>query len=193
MKLLFDFDQRSHTDSAFAQFTQVFTNVDNNLEKERQKNRDRALQATDAIRNYNKNYQDLRNLKPTIYKEGDYVLVRDTRNIPGVNTKLKPNYKGPYLVAKALGNNRYVIRDIPGFNLMARPLDTILSAGRIEPWVRLRDPKKDKNKFNNKQRIKVNLNKIVVKLVNSIIVYALEPKKLVSYFLHYTSKRLADM
>lgn len=64
-------------------------------------------------------YRDAKSRKPTIYKEGDYVFlgVRDTRAKPGVNSKLKPNYKGPYIVKKILGNNRYVIADIPGFNL----------------------------------------------------------------------------
>jgi len=57
-KLLLGFDQRSHTDSAFAQFTQILANVDSDLEKEKEEYRDKALQATDAIRNYNKDYQD---------------------------------------------------------------------------------------------------------------------------------------
>lgn len=84
--------------------------------------------ATDAIRIYNKIYQDQRSVKPTLYNESEYVLARDTRITPGVNSKLKPKYKGPYLIAKSLGNNRYVIRDIPGFNLTAGLMDTILLA-----------------------------------------------------------------
>lgn len=57
-----------------------------------------------------------------MYNEDDYVLVRDTRTKPGVNSKLKPNYKGPYVVKKVFGNSRYVITDIPGFNLTSRPM-----------------------------------------------------------------------
>jgi len=45
-----------------------------------------------------------------------YVLVRDTRIKPGENAKLKAKYKGPYVISKSLGNNRYVVRDIPGYN-----------------------------------------------------------------------------
>jgi len=138
-KLLFGFDQRSRTDSSFADFTKALANVDTDLEIQRDNYRDKALQATEEIRNYNKIDKYKRSIKPTMYKEGDYVLVRDTRIIPGVNSKFKPKYKGPYLIAKSLGNNRYVIRDIPGFNLTARPLNTILSSDRIKPWVRLNE------------------------------------------------------
>ncbi|KMQ82351.1 hypothetical protein RF55_23266 [Lasius niger] len=134
------FDQKNHSDQALAQYTQEMVNVDTDLEKERQVNRDAALRATDMIRNYNKEYKDAHRNKPTIYKEGDYVLVRDTTNKVGVSSKLKPKYKGPYLVAKSLGSNRYVIKDIPGFNVTQKPLDTILSSDKIKPWVKIVTP-----------------------------------------------------
>lgn len=52
--------------------------------------------------NYNKVYQDKYSFKPTLYNEGDYVLVRDTRTTPGVNNKLKSKYKKLYLFQKVL-------------------------------------------------------------------------------------------
>ncbi|XP_072751065.1 uncharacterized protein [Anoplolepis gracilipes] len=66
----------------------------------------------------------IRSKSPTKYKEGDYVLVRNRIIKLDVNTKLKPNYKGPYLIAKSLGNDRYVVRDIPGHNQGAKPMNT---------------------------------------------------------------------
>lgn len=82
-------------------------------------------------------YRDTNCKKPTRYKEGDYVLIRNDRDKIGVNTKLKPNYKGPYLIAKSLGNNRYVVTDIPGFNITQKPMNTILSSDRIKPWIKV--------------------------------------------------------
>jgi len=45
-----------------------------------------------------------------MYHENDYVLIRDIRIKPGENAKIKPKYKGPYMISKSLGNNRYVIK-----------------------------------------------------------------------------------
>jgi len=36
---------------------------------------------------------------------------------PGEDKKLKPPFKGSYLIAKALNKNRYIIKDIPGYNI----------------------------------------------------------------------------
>jgi len=73
---------------------------------------------------------------PSVYNEGDYVVIRDTRAKPGENPKIKPKYKGPYLVAKTLGNNRYVIRDIPGFNVSSRPYNSVLSSDKLKYWIK---------------------------------------------------------
>jgi len=91
---------------------------------------------TEAVRNYNKLHTNNRFKKPSQYKEGEYVLIRITRVVPGESPKLKPQYKGPYVITKTLGNNRYVVQDIPGFNLTQRPLNTILSSDRIKRWIK---------------------------------------------------------
>ncbi|RLU18847.1 hypothetical protein DMN91_009205 [Ooceraea biroi] len=127
-KLLLGFEQRNHEDHSFAQFTRMLVNVDSNLEKERKISRDAANQATELIRNYNKKYHDENRKKPSQYNVGDYVLIRDMRSKIGESSKLKPKYRGPYQITKCLGNNRYVVRDIPGFNHTPKPLDTILSS-----------------------------------------------------------------
>jgi len=71
-----------------------------------------------------------------LYNNGDYVLIRDTRPTIGESTKLKPKYKRPYMVERSLGNNRYVVTDISGFNLTSRPLNTILSSDKIKHWIK---------------------------------------------------------
>lgn len=81
-KLLLGFEQRSHTDFKLSQFTKILTNVDTNLDKERDDSRDQAQKANDLLRVYNKQYRDKRSKKPTIYQEGEYVLVRNLRSKP---------------------------------------------------------------------------------------------------------------
>lgn len=100
-------------------------NVESELEEERKLIRDTALHASEQIRNYNKTYRDARHKKPNMYCEGDYVI-QDDHNKPGVNTKLKPKYKSPYQIAKSIGSNRYVVKDIPGYNLMQKPLNDLV-------------------------------------------------------------------
>lgn len=134
---MFGFDQRNHADSSLVRYTADLVEMDKDLEKERQINRKTALKATEAVRQYNKMYSDTHHKKPSIYNVGDYVLIRNLQMKPGSNAKLKPKYKGPYQIAKSLGSNRYVVRDVPGFNLAARPLNTILSADKLKPWVKL--------------------------------------------------------
>lgn len=50
---------------------------------------------------------------------------------------LKPNYKGPYVIDKVLNNNRYVVKDIPGFNITTRPCNAILSPDKLKPWIKI--------------------------------------------------------
>jgi len=135
-KLMFGLDQRCHSDALFARFTEALKDIDADLEAIRNTARDRAYTATEAVRNYNKLYTDHRFKKPSQYKEGEYVLIRNTRVVPGESPKLKPQYKGPYVITKTLGNNRYVVQNIPGFNLTQRPLNTVISSDRIKRWIR---------------------------------------------------------
>jgi len=132
-KLLLGFDLKNHSDYQFTQFTRDLTEIDVNLESQRTAARDTV---TELLRSYNKAYSDDRFRKSTLYNNGDYMLIRDTRPTIGESTKLKPKNKGPYMVTKCLGNNRYVVTDIPGFNLTSRPLNTILSSDKIKHWIK---------------------------------------------------------
>jgi len=57
-KFMFDFEQRSHSDSQLVRFTQALTNVDVDLEKIRDVSRDSASRANELVRQYNKKYYD---------------------------------------------------------------------------------------------------------------------------------------
>lgn len=57
-KLLFGFEQRSHADHLLARFVKQLSEVDSDLEDERESARDTASKAMDLIRSYNKEYRD---------------------------------------------------------------------------------------------------------------------------------------
>lgn len=59
-------------------------------------------------------------------------MIRDSTLKPGEERKLKPLFRGPFLVAETLNKNRYVITDIPGFNESQRPYNSILSPDRMK-------------------------------------------------------------
>jgi len=135
-KLLLGYDQRDHTDVFLVNYLNKIAKVHLDCKKERNESQDLASEIRNKIKNYNKLYYDHKHVKPTLYKEGDYVLIRDTILKPEENKKLKSSYKGPYMVVKILNNNRYVIKDIPGFNISSRPYNSVLSTDRMKPWVK---------------------------------------------------------
>ncbi|KAL6420711.1 hypothetical protein ACFW04_013986 [Cataglyphis niger] len=49
------------------------------------------------------------------------LFMRDFHVKTGQSTKLKPRYKGPYMITKMLDKNRYVVQDIPDFNVSSKP------------------------------------------------------------------------
>lgn len=136
------YNGKKHDDSSFFEFINHFASNFTNLESDRTENRNLTKQASDLVKQYNKVYRDTHHKKPTMYKKGEYVVVREIRSKSGVRSKLKPQYKEPYVFKRVFGNNRYVIADIPGFNLTSRPMDTILSSDRLKYWIK---PVKNKN------------------------------------------------
>lgn len=135
-KILLGYEQRSHADVDLVEYLNKVAKTELSCEAERENSQKLAVEVSNKIHDYNKNYFDQRHKKPTQYKEGDYVVIRDTSVKPGESSKLKLSYKGPYMVAKVLNKNRYVIKDIPGFNVSARPYNSILSPDRIKFWIK---------------------------------------------------------
>lgn len=132
-KLLLGYDQRRKSDNELKELIDRITQVDIDYEKERTELRSAAQIANRAVQEYNKKQYDKRHKKPTQYKEGDLVLIRILQHKPGINKKLLPKYKGPYLIKAVLKKNRFVVTDIPGYNLTSKPTNTILSSDKIKP------------------------------------------------------------
>ncbi|KYM97754.1 hypothetical protein ALC62_11550 [Cyphomyrmex costatus] len=139
LKLLLEYDLRNHSDNEFvitlaklATDQGTFDDIVINRCAERQL----ALETSERIKDYNKVYYDKKHKKPSKYKTGDFICIRDTVVKPGESRKLKPDYKGPYVIDKVLSSNRYVIKDIPGHNLSPGPYNSILSSDRIKAWAK---------------------------------------------------------
>ncbi|KYM97844.1 hypothetical protein ALC62_11459 [Cyphomyrmex costatus] len=139
-KLLLGYDQRNHADAKLVHFLEKLAKSESYFDQEREARRELAIQTTNELKEYNKTYYDRKHRKPTRYKTGDYVLIRDATVKPGDSRKFKPVYKGPYQIAKVLNKNRYVVTDIPGFNITSRPYNSILSPDRIKPWIKTVTP-----------------------------------------------------
>lgn len=126
-KLMFGVEMRNHPDAELVRSLNNIAKADLDIQEDRELARKLAVETTEKIKEYNNAYYDKRHKKPCQYHPGDYVLIRDYVIKPGEDKKLKPVYKGPYMISKILNKNRYVVQDIPGFNHTTRPYNSVLS------------------------------------------------------------------
>ncbi|KAK9700558.1 Retrotransposon gag protein [Popillia japonica] len=125
--LLFGINQRGRIQDNLREYLEAQNETDRNLESIRQKS------AENIVKNQEYN-------KPShIYKIGDYVMVVNTDVTPGVSKKLIPKYRGPYMVTAVLDNDRYVVKDIPGFEVTQIPFEGIMAPSRMRPWLQEND------------------------------------------------------
>lgn len=73
--------------------------------------------------------------EPVKYSVGDYVMIKNVDVTHGVNKKLIPKFKGPYVVRKVLDYDRYVIGDIEGNQITQRPYEGIIGPDQMKRWV----------------------------------------------------------
>jgi len=59
-----------------------------------------------------KRNDDKKKLCPPVFKKGDYVLLKNQAPADGTSGKLKPRFKGPYMVKEWVGN-RYRVVNCP--------------------------------------------------------------------------------
>jgi len=135
-KLLLGIELRNNIDAKLIDFLNKIAKNDLDFEKDRDSCRDLAVEATEMIKKYNKTYYDKKHRKPSKYNIGDLVLIKDSALKAGEDKKLKSEYKGPYQIAKILDKNRYVVKDVPGFNITAKPYNSVLSTDCIKPWIK---------------------------------------------------------
>lgn len=72
----------------------------------------------------------------TSYSVGDLVKITKTNfNNDGKSKKLLPKFIGPFKVTKSLGNDRYQICNVPGFN--TKKYDSVVASDRMRPWINI--------------------------------------------------------
>lgn len=139
-KLLLGYEQRYKDDEYLRFLINQLLKNEKDIESERIKARDSAQIVNQKLQEYNKMQYDKRYKKTTKYNVGDLVLIKVTQYKPGTNVKLTPKFKGPYQIKAILKKNRFVVTDVPGYNITQKPLNTILSCDKLKPWIRIKDP-----------------------------------------------------
>lgn len=95
-----------------------------------------VVRAQKEIQIFNKNYVDRRRRPATRYEKDDYVMVRNFNSHPGPSRKLLPKFKGPYRVSKVFCNDRYLLKNIEGFQQSHTPNSGVWAVGNLKPGFR---------------------------------------------------------
>ena len=112
------------------------------LQRQNQKDRDLEEIRANAVTQmkvgdiYNKQYYDKKHKVPTKYKLGDYVMIKNVDVTPGVNKKLLPKYRGPYVVKRVLDNNQYTVCNPKSEQLTKLPFEGVCAPENMKHWVR---------------------------------------------------------
>lgn len=106
---------------------------DRDLETSRRKAAENMKKASES----NEKYYNLRHKQPTKYKVGDLVLIRNVDTTPGLNKKLLPKFRGPYVVNKVLEHDRYVIGETDNYQVTSVPYEGVCSPQNMKLWYSL--------------------------------------------------------
>ncbi|CAK9820131.1 hypothetical protein ANTPLA_LOCUS10497 [Anthophora plagiata] len=77
---------------------------------------------------------DAHHRQPPIYRENDLVVIENAPAATGESRKLEPRYRGPYVVRRSLGRDRYLIEDIEGMRRTNKKFSSVFSAEKLKPW-----------------------------------------------------------
>lgn len=131
-RLLFGVGQRGKVPDNIVEYLKDNVNAQNrDLTILREKASEQMSKAQEKYTEYaNRKRKDAK-----IYKEGDYVMIRNFDVTKGVSSKLIPKFKGPYIVKKVLRNQRYVIADIDGLQITQRRYEGVWEPRNMRRWL----------------------------------------------------------
>lgn len=66
---------------------------------------------------------------------GDLVVMKNVDTTVGVNRKFIPKYRGPYVIQKYVGNDRYEISDTENCQVTQMPYRGIIDSTRLKKWL----------------------------------------------------------
>ncbi|XP_052855249.1 uncharacterized protein LOC128264009 [Drosophila gunungcola] len=126
-KMLFGVEQRGQIIDELRDKLEEINNTAQveNLDEIRKLAMEKQIQA----QKYNETYYDKTKKTPKDYTKGDF------DNTAGVARKLIPKNKGPYTIAKVLRNDRFLLKDVEGFQVSRNPYKGVWSAQNIRPWI----------------------------------------------------------
>lgn len=119
--LMFGVDQRRNIE---ADVTQYLLDLVNSNERNLPALREVADENVKRQQQYNKKVHDRHCTRNTSYKVGDLVMLRRV-NVVGERSKLKPKFRGPYIIKRVLDRNRYVVGDIEGYQVSGKRFEGI--------------------------------------------------------------------
>ncbi|KAJ8677236.1 hypothetical protein QAD02_013023 [Eretmocerus hayati] len=128
---LFGVDQKGKINDCIKEF------LDSNI-NDRERNlvdlRSKAKLVIEKSQDNHKMHADEKRKEAHEYPEGDYVMIRNFESSPGFSQKLLPCFKGPYEIARILRNNRYIVKDIEGFQISNRKYEGVWEAKNMKLW-----------------------------------------------------------
>lgn len=131
-RLLFGIEQNGPVNDKLKLYLSQGIIEDRNLEEIRES----ASRNIDKIQTTNERYYNSKHKAATVYAQGDYVMIRNIDTTVGVNKKLIPKFKGPYVVKEVLDQDRYIVSDIEGFQLTQRPYQGTVGPDQMKYWTR---------------------------------------------------------
>lgn len=130
-RLLFGVEQRGLIDDSVMSILEQINPVSH---YDLVETREKAYENIIKSQHYSKQRYDKLHKSPRKYSIGDKVVITNTVTTPGVNKKLLPRFKGPYEVEKVLPHNRYVLKDIEGFQVTQIPYHGTVEVSHMRPW-----------------------------------------------------------
>lgn len=131
-KCLFGVEQKGENIDELTEYLhESYPNVQRSLSEIRAE----ALKSIQRSQQYNQQYFEERHRPARLFKEGDLVVIKHVDTAVGSNKKLIIKYRGPYVIYKQLGHDRYRVTDVENCQLTQMPYDNVIDSSRIKLWL----------------------------------------------------------